>query len=153
MEREIVLSSYSVEDQGNNKPENFVTRFNKPIILDNNNEYAIGLNRIINMSLTWFNLTSDYDNRLIRYSSDNGANFHDITFPEGVWNYTDFDEHIKEITKTVDADNPVYPISLTFDSTTFRVEIILAPNYQIDLTPSNFNELIGFDKKSIEGCF
>ena len=50
MEREIVLSSYSVKNKDNNKPENFVTDFVRPIILDSNHEYMIGLNRIINMS-------------------------------------------------------------------------------------------------------
>ena len=150
MEREIVLSSYSVKKQGNNKPENFVTRFNKPIVLDSNIEYLIGLNRIINMSFTWFNLNPDYNNQLIKYSSDAGSTFHDITFPSGVWNYSDFDEHIKEITKTGDDNDPTYPITLEFDSTTFRVTVTLATNYQLDLTHSNFNDLIGFDKKVIK---
>ena len=31
MEREKVLSSYSVKNIGNNNPENFVTKFTKPI--------------------------------------------------------------------------------------------------------------------------
>ena len=150
MEREIVLSSYNIRNQGNNKPENFVTRFNKPMTLDSNYEYVIGLNRIINMSFTWFNVSFDYRNQLIKYSSDNGSTFNDITFPSGVWNYTDFDEHIKDITKTGDDDDPVYPISLGFDATTFRVTIELATNYQLDLSQSNFNDLIGFDKKVVK---
>ncbi|KAL9984706.1 hypothetical protein ACROYT_G007032 [Oculina patagonica] len=66
---------------------------------------------------------------------------------KGVWNYSEFDEYIKEITKTGDDDNPIYPISIDFDSTTFRVTITLSQNYQLDLTHSNFNDLIGFDKK------
>ena len=150
MKREIVLSSYSVKNQGNNRPENFITRFNKPITLDSNYEYEIGLNRIINMSFTWFNVNPDYGNQLIKYSSDNGSTFQDITFPSGVWNYTDFDEHIKEITKTGDNDDPTYPINISFDTTTFRVTIELATNYQLDLSQSNFNDLIGFDKKVVK---
>ena len=59
MEREIVLSSYSAKNKDNNKPENFVTDFVRPIILDSNHEYMIGLNRIINMSFTWFNINED----------------------------------------------------------------------------------------------
>ena len=150
MEREIVLSSYSVKNQGNNKPENFVTRFNKPIVLDSNIEYLIGLNRIINMSFTWFNVNPDYNNQLIKYSDDDGSTWHDITFANGVWNYQDFDDHIKEITKTGDDDDPNYPIELKFNQTTFRVSIELATNYQLDLTHSNFNDLIGFDKKVLK---
>ena len=150
MEREILLSSYSVKNQGNNRPENFITRFNKPITLDRNYEYEIGLNRIINMSFTWFNVNPSYGNQLIKYSSDDGSTFHDINFPSGVWNYSEFDEHIKEITKKGTINNPIYPISLEFDSTTFRVTVTLATNYQLDLSQSNFNDLIGFDKKVLK---
>jgi len=150
MDRELVLSSYSVKNQGNNTPQNFTTKFNRPITLDSNYQYMIGLNRIINMSFTWFNVNPSYGNQLIKYSSDNGNKFEDITFPAGVWNYSEFDEYIKEITKTGDDDNPIYPISIDFDSTTFRVTITLSQNYQLDLTHSNFNDLIGFDKKVLK---
>ena len=148
MDREIVLSSYSVKDQGNNTPQNFITRFNRPLILDSNSQYAVGLNRIVNMSFTWFNVNSTYGNQLIKWSSDSGSTFNDITFPEGVWNYTDFNTYIKDITKIVKdgANNNEYPITLEFDNTTFRVTVTLANNYQLDLTESNFNELIGFNK-------
>ena len=50
MGREIVLSTYSVKEIPGNKPEAFVIKFTKPIILPRNNEYQLGLNRIINMS-------------------------------------------------------------------------------------------------------
>ena len=46
--------------------------------------------------------------------------------------------------------NEDYPITLTFDDPTFRVIITLATNYQLDLTKSDFNELIGYDKKIIK---
>ena len=143
MEREIVLSSYSVKNKGDNKPEDFTTNFTRPITLDNNKQYTIGLNRVINMSFTWFNVNAGYKNQLIEYSSDNGLTFKDITFPAGVWNYTDFNTYIKNATKTGDT----YPITLVFDDTTFRVTVTLAENYQLNLRASNFNDLIGFDKK------
>ena len=152
MDREIVLSSYNVKDQGNNTPQNFVTKFNIPIILDRNYQYVVGLNRIINMSFTWFNVNSSYNNQLIKYSSNNGSTFNDITFPAGVWNYIDFNTYIKDITKIVKdgANNNEYPITLEFDNTTFRVTVTLANNYQLDLTASNFNELIGFEKEVLK---
>ena len=43
-----------------------------------------------------------------------------------------------------------YPINLSFHDITFRVTITLKQNYQIDLTKSNFYELIGFDNKVIK---
>ena len=146
MDREIVLSSYNVKGQGNNTPQDFTTKFNIPIMLDNNHRYTIGLNRIINMSFTWLNVNPSYKNQLIKYSSDNGSTFHEITFPAGVWNYTDLNTYIKEITKIGDKDPYTYPITLGFDKTTFRVTIRLAQNYQFDLTASNFNELIGLNR-------
>ena len=143
MQREIVLSSYSAKNQFDNKPEDFTTNFTRPIILDNNKQYVIGLNRVINMSFTWFNVNAGYNNQLIKYSSDNGSTFNNITLPAGVWNYTVFNTYIKNITKVGDT----YPITLEFDTTTFRVTVTLAENYQLDLRASNFNDLIGFDKK------
>ena len=104
------------------------------------------------MSFTWFNVNSSYDNQLIKYSSDNGSTFNEITFTAGVWNYTDFNTYIKDITKIVrdGNNNNDYPITLEFDNTTFRVTVTLAQNYQLHLTASNFNELIGFDKKVLK---
>ena len=102
------------------------------------------------MSFTWFNVNSDYGNQLIKYSSDNGSTFNNITFPQGVWNYTDFNEYIKEITKTGDNNDTTYPITIEFDTTTFRVTVTLATNYQLDLTQSDFNDLIGFNKKVLK---
>ena len=152
MDREIVLSSYRVKGQGGNTPQDFTTKFDIPIMLDSNYQYTVGLNQIINMSFTWFNVNSSYKNQLIKYSSDNGSTFKEITFPAGVWNYTDFNTYIKDITKIVKdgANNNEYPITLEFDNTTFRVTMALAQNYQLDLTSSNFNDLIGFDKEMLK---
>ena len=147
MEREIVLSSYSVKNQGDNKPEDFTTNFTRPIILDNNKQYVIGLNRVINMSFTWFNVNAGYKNQLIKYSSDNGSTFKNITFPAGVWNYADFNTYIKNLTKKKTGEEYEYPITLAFNDTTFRVTVTLADNYQLNLRASDFNDLIGFDKK------
>ena len=155
MFREITLSSYDVKSLGSNTPQNFTTKFNRPIILNKNYQYVVGLNRIINMSFTWFNVNPSYKNQLIKYSSDNGSTFEEITFPAGVWNYTKFNSYIKDITKTPkdgdgDGDDYEYPITLEFDEITFRVTVVLAKNYQLDLTKSNFNELIGFKKEVLK---
>ena len=71
-----------------------------------------------------------------------------IDFAQGVWTYKDLDNYIKEETKTTDGEgNENYPITLTFDEPTFRVIITLATVYRLDLTKSDFNELIGYDQK------
>ena len=58
-----------------------------------------------------------------------------------------FQYFLKDKTKTGTANNPSYPISLEFDDTIFRTIITLATNYRLDLTQSDFNNLIGFNKK------
>ena len=147
MNRQLVLSSHTVKNQSGNKPSDFTIKYSNPIILNSNQQYEIGLDRIISMSFTWFNITKELNNQKIRYSSDNGTKWTDIIFSPGVWNYIDFDNLIKEKTKTGAANNPSYPINLEFNDTIFRTIITLDKNYRLDLTKSNFNDLIGFNKK------
>ena len=147
MQRQLVLSSHSVKKQGKNKPSDFTIKYNEPIKLDPNNQYELGLDRIISMSFTWFNITAELNNQKIKYSSDSGSTWKEITFPPGTWNYVDFNDHIKEETRTGTSSNPSYPITLEFDNTTYKTIITLAANYQLDLRASNFNDLIGFNKR------
>ena len=143
MNRQLVLSSHIVKGISGNKPSDFTIKYRNPIILDSNRQYEIGLDRIISMSFTWFNVTNELNNQKIRYSTDSGANWTEIIFNPGVWNYIDFDNLIKEKTKTGTSSNPQYPITLEFNDTIFRTIITLASNYRLDLT----GDLIGFNKK------
>ena len=105
------------------------------------------------MSFTWLNINADYGNQLIRFSSDSGTNFTDITFPQGVWTYSDFDAYVKKkrlLSKQLSGKDNEYPITLAFDDTTFKVTVTLKTNYQLDLTKSNSYELIGFDKEVLK---
>ena len=76
-----------------------------------------------------------------------GETFSDITFPAGVWDYSSLNEAIQNATGKV---GDKFPINLGFSLTTFRVTITLETNWQLDLTPSNFGNLIGFDKKILK---
>ena len=89
MKRQLVLSSHSVKNKNSNKPSDFTIKYTNPITLNPNKEYQIGLDRIISMSFTWFNITPELNNQKIRFSSDNG-NWTDLNFTPGVWNYVDF---------------------------------------------------------------
>ena len=148
MKRQPVLSSHTVKNNNGNKPSDFTIKYTNPITLDPNKEYQIGLDRIISMIVTWFNVTPELNNQKIRFSSDNGNNWTDLNFSSGVWNYVDFNNYIKEQTKTGTAnDNPTYPITLEFENTIFRTIITLATKYRLNLTQSDFNDLIGFNQR------
>ena len=122
-------------------------QYTNPIILDPNRQYELGLDRIVSMSFTWFNVTQDLNNKKIRFSSDSGVNWTELILNRGVWNYVDFNNFLKDNTKTGTASNPSFPVTLEFDDTIFRTIITLAQNYQLDLAQSDFNDLIGFNKK------
>ena len=145
---DILLSSHNVrKKQSKNKPSDFTMRYNQPIILDGNKEYELGLSSIISMSFTWSNIASNLNNQKIKYSSDGGKTWKDLIFPPGIWNYTSLNDYIKEQTKITTSNSTTYPITLEFSGITLRTTINLATNYQLDLTTSNFGDLIGFNKQ------
>ena len=150
MEREITLSSFAVKDVRGNRLGDFTTRFTPTVKLDNDASYYIGFNRMISMFFSWTNANSGNNNQKIAFSKDNGNSWTDIDFAQRVWTYNDLDNYIKDKTQIIDDEgNEDYPITLTFDKPTFRVIITLATGYGLDLTKSDFNELIGYDKKKL----
>ena len=48
---------------------------------------------------------------------------------------------------TNDGKEDEYPITLIFNEVLFRVEIPMKQGYQLDLSVSDFNLLIGYEKK------
>ena len=100
MNTTLVLSSHNVrKKQKKNKPSDFTMRYNQPIILDTNKEYELGLSRIISMSFTWSNITSNLNNQKIKYSSDGGKTWKDLIFPPGIWNYSGLNDYFKDTNK------------------------------------------------------
>jgi len=148
VEREITLSSFPVRDVKGNRPGDFTTKLSPEIDLsDKNASYYLSIIRIISMAFSWTNINSGYDNQKIAFSKDEGTNYTDIDFAQGVWDYEDINNYIKEKTKTVNGDGKeVFPINLNFDEPTFRVIFTLETDYRLDLTKSNFNNLSGFNK-------
>jgi len=86
------------KSSASNKPANFLTNFDRPIILDSNYENVVGLNRIINMPFTWVNVIPGYNNQKIKYSSDSGLTWRALTFPAGVYNYVNMNAFLKNKT-------------------------------------------------------
>lgn len=142
--REMKLSSYSVKGQGTNTPSDFTINFSKPIQLDNNRQYNIGLNRVINMSFTWFNINPGYNNQTTKYNSDKGSSFKDLKFAPAVWNNTRINDYIQYETKIENSDGTIeFPITLEFNDSTLKVLITLNEDYEVELRRSDFNYVIG----------
>ena len=117
--------------------------------LEENDRYFIALDHI-SMAASWYNMRPEYGNNKLRISKDKGANFSEIIFPAGVYDYEDLNEFIhQKIGKLGDSDD--YGINILFDFSTYKVFIKLDENYQIDFAGSgNFHDLLGFDKKLLK---
>ena len=153
IERAIYISSIDREKSGVSKCEDFVIRFTPPIQLDSNYRNEIAVDRI-SMTYSWHNLTTSYKNNTIKYSNDGGKTWNTVTYPDGMYSYSDLNEYLHSAMKkknhfrTVN-NSEVYDINIVFVLSTYKVVLELENNHQIDLRVGEFNELIGFDKKII----
>ena len=143
-------SNDSQKFYSSNKPGDFTTKIIPALDLEENDKYFIALDHI-SMAASWYNMRPEYENTKLRISKDKGANFSEIIFPAGVYDYEDLNEFIhQKIGKLGDSDD--YGINILFDFSTYKVFIKLDENYQIDFAGSgNFNDLLGFDKKLLTG--
>lgn len=108
------------------------------------------VNRIA-MTYSWHNITPEYENNTIKYSTNGGMSWETITFVNGMYSYTDINDYIHEYMKKkghVKADK-TYSINLTFVLSTYKVVIEISDNYRLDLRNSKFGELIGCEPKII----
>ena len=120
--------------------------------MDKNKEQYIALDKF-NGHYSWYNINSKYNNNKISYSHDNGKTNTIITFPDGIYDYDDLNNHIESSLKanghTVDKKTP--GIKLTFSTSRFRIYVLLSTGYSVDLrgVDRNFNDIIGFTKINI----
>jgi hypothetical protein len=143
-EQKIVLSSESVKNVG--KPSDFTIRFDRPLVLDKNKTFVVGLDSINTMTYSWHNISEEYDNKRIRYN--NGKEWKDIIFTNGSYSYTDINDYIREtLISNGDSELDNVPISLEFDMSSFKILISIQDGYLLDFRLSNFHSLLGFEKK------
>ena len=150
MEQKIVLSSESLkgtESMKDGSPSDFTIRFDRPLVLDKNKSYVVGLDSINTMTYSWHNINDEYDNWRIRYN--NGKEWKDIFFSNGSYSYTDINNYIiEELMSNDDFDggSSIAPISLEFDLSSFKFLISIHDGFLLDLRLSNFHTLLGFEK-------
>ena len=149
--RVLVFKSNEAKQQtSSNKPGDSTTKLIPELNLEYNEQHFIALDHI-SMSASWYNVRPEYENNKLRISKDKGVNFEEVNFPSGVYDYEDLNQFIhQKIGKLGDDEN--YGINILFDYSTYKVFIQLNENYQIDFAGSgNFNELLGFEKKTLKG--
>lgn len=152
-EQAIQISSIDRVKSGVSKCEDFVIKFTPTIHLDSKFKHEIAVDRI-SMTYSWHNVTTKYNNNTIKYSHDKGVTWTKVTFPDGMYSYSDLNEFIHHIMKTnkhhrTVNNSDVYDINILFVLSTFKVIIEATNNYRIDIRAGEFANLIGFDKKTV----
>ena len=155
MERAIHISSINREKTGENRPDNFMIKFNPPLNLNPDMKHSLAIDRLT-MTYSWYNIRSDYKNNTIKYTNYRGVNWYTITFKDGMHSYTDIDDYLHQYMEqknhyTSDSQgNKKFHININSVLSTYRVLITFSDDkFQFDLRETHFGELIGFEKKLI----
>ena len=157
MERAIHISSINREKTGENRPDNFLLKFNPPLKLDAELKHSLAIDRLT-MTYSWYNIRSSYKNNSIKYSNDRGVNWITVTFKDGMYSYTDINEYLRQYMYMEQKNhhskdsqgNKIFHININFILSTYRVLITFSDDkFQLDLRGTEFGDLIGFEKKLI----
>ena len=147
--RAIHISSIDRQKIGKNKPEDFITKFDPGLKLQNDMTHEIALDKVT-MTYSWHNISDQYQNNKIKYSPDGGTSWETVTFVDGMYTYSDLNDYLHQYMKKKDAKkDDVYYINLTFVLSTYKILIQIYNNYQLDLKNSKFGELIWFTEKIV----
>ena len=89
----VFKSNEAKEQNSSNKPGNFTTKLIPKLNLEENEQHFIALDHL-SMTASWYNVRPEYKNNKLRISKDKGANFVEILFPSGVYDYEDLNDFI-----------------------------------------------------------
>ena len=151
MERAIHMSSINRQKIGRSNPSDFTIKFDPVLHLPTDMNHELAVDRV-SMTYSWHNINTEYNNKTIRYSKDDGSTWKIITFVDGMYSYDDISEYInKVITQNDDQpSNNRVGVKIYFVLTSYRVVVQLGNQWQLDIRNSNFGELIGFEQGIIE---
>ena len=136
----------------NNVSHDFTVKFHPSIELGKG-KYKAAMNRLITMSYSWNNIDSIYDNNKIRWKKKTESVWKTLTFPNGMYDYERINKFIQQHTGRVDPTkkDSSYIFRIYFEFATYRILISIHGDYELDFSQGNFGELLGFDKKILNG--
>ncbi|KAL9954299.1 hypothetical protein ACROYT_G041818 [Oculina patagonica] len=85
-----------------------------------------------------------YDNNKFKWKKKSDSEWTTVTLPDGMYDYKDLNDAFQSHTGKTDDSKNIF--ELYFYTTTYRVTILIANDYELDLSEGAFSELIGFDK-------
>lgn len=96
------------------------------------------------MWYSFYNIDTEFNNTTARYSPDGGVTWKSFTILSGQYSIEQLNDRIQSIILS-NGDNPANILILA-DFSTLKIQIVLVGGYQLDLTVSDLNLLLGFDK-------
>lgn len=130
---------------------NFTLNFPKGIqlqeLMNQQKKYEIAL-ITADLWYTWHKISSSYNNNQLRYH--NGTSWETVTLPNGNYQVSDINDYLHSVMKangdyTVVGGEDVFDVNIVPNVVTIKVDIKLTNSYQIDLSVSSLNELLGFN--------
>ncbi|KAL9986503.1 hypothetical protein ACROYT_G000663 [Oculina patagonica] len=86
-----------------------------------------------------------YKNNKFKWKKKSESDWTDVTIPDGMYDYKDLNDAFQTQTGKTDDSKNIF--ELYFYTTTYRVTILIAKDYELDLREGNFSDVIGFEKK------
>ncbi len=125
-------------------PDELFIYFNDPIKVSSG-EFIAGLKEI-NVWYSWYNIEARYENNFIRYSNKKIAGtsedyWEEIIFKDGMYEIDDINLKIKHYF----GEGKCFEIFE--DSITSRAVLSLPPEFKVDFSIGEMNELLGFEKR------
>lgn len=96
------------------------------------------------MWYSFYNIDTEFNNTTASYSPDAGVTWKNFTILSGQYSIEQLNDRIQSII-LANGDNPAN-ISILADFSTLKIQIVVAGGYQLDLSISDLNLLLGFDK-------
>lgn len=129
--------------------QDFEVVFNPPLFLGDD-KYELGLVRAL-LWYSFYNISPQYNNTTARYSPDGGTTWKSFTILSGQYTIDQLNSRIQSIMLangdyTPSLSGNIFNISISADFSTLSVLITVSNNYQLDLTISDLNLLLGFNK-------
>lgn len=145
------LDSSSLNDS--QPSDDFIVNFRGGIPLEQNKKYMVAL---INANLwySWHNVSSAFGNNTLRYHND--TEWKIVQIPNGIYQLTDINDYLHEemianSDYTTDASGEnVFDIEILPNYNNGKCKVILTNNYQLDLSYSLLNELLGFESQIVD---
>ena len=105
------------------------------------------------MSYSWNHIDSRYDNNKIRWKKKTEQAWKTLTFPNGMYDYARINRFLQQHTGKVDPtkENSAYIFTIHFEFSTYRIFIVVHPDYELDFSQGNFSDLLGYNKRILTG--